>query len=514
MPRSIPFLFALLILSSCKSQVEIDTSFEDFLELEGNQFKVLIQNGTIINGLDTIQRKQDLLINGDTIAYLGKVDTSKVEIDLIIDASHQIIAPGFIDAHAHGDPLSTPEFENFLRMGVTTICLGQDGSSPKINNLDSWISKVNAIRPGVNIALFIGHGTLRQLSGVNYKSDPNKNDIQKMNILLEKGLQAGCFGMSTGLEYVPGIYATEAELSSLAQTIGAYDGMIMSHIRNEDDDALEASIQELLDLGKFCRVQVSHLKSVYGKGSERAVEILELFDSPVKATADFYPYNASYTGIGIVFPKWAKAPNNYKIVSQKRRKELLEFLKNKVEQRNGPEATLFGTGYFAGRTLKELSDEAGRPYEEILLDIGPNGASGAYMVMDEQLQERLFQDEHVMVGSDGSPTMRHPRGYGTFAKIIETYVLEKGLVSLPTAIYKMTGFPAKTIGFPDRGSIMEGQKADIVIFDPNKVKAKATFVNPKQPAVGFEWVMINGNLVIENGILKEERYGEVLRKKP
>ena len=510
------YIFLVLIVSivtTCSNTPEVDLVFDNFLERSGNSFDILIHNGSIINGLDTNQVISDILIKDDLIAYIGEVDTGKIDVDLIINAEGKVVTPGFIDAHAHGDPLSTPAFENFLRMGVTTITLGQDGSSPSVKNIGNWMSKVDASSPGVNIAMFVGHGTLRHQSGIGYKSAPSDVQLQILENLLQNAFDAGCFGMSTGLEYNPGNYAGEEELIRLAKIVGQNDGIIMSHVRNEDDDALINSIKELLRQGEHCKVHVAHIKSVYGKGAKRAEEILELIHDSTSTTADIYPYNASYTGIGIVFPKWAKRPNDYEKVKRTRRNELLDFLKNKIQQRNGPEATLFGTGYFAGRTLKQLSDESGRPYDEILLDIGPNGASGAYMVMDENLQERLFQDENVMVSSDGSPTMRHPRGYGTFAKIIEAYVLEKNLVSLPVAIHKMTGLTANTLQIRDRGIISEGKIADLLVFDPSSIKAKATFVKPKQLAVGFDWVIINGKVAIKKGELNKKRHGKVLKKK-
>ena len=338
-----------------------------------------------------------------------------------------------------------------------------------------------------------------------------------MKTLLRDALEAGCYGMSTGLEYTPGQYANTTELTQLAKEIGKQDAMIMSHMRNEDDDALEQSIKELLQQGQYCNVHIAHFKSVYGKGTERASALLALLRQHRKQTfsitADIYPYSASYTGIGIVFPAWAKAPNDYRQVKQHRRRELLDFLRNKVQRRNGPQATLLGTAPYAGKTLEDLSMEQGKPFEEILLDMSPVGASGAYFVMNDSLQEALIQDPYIMVGSDGSPSMRHPRGYGTFAKIIQNYVGEKKLFSLEEAIRKMTALPAQTLGLEDRGTLEIGKKADLLIFAPEAIKAKASFIDPYQLAGGFSWVFVNGQAAISDGHLGEQRYGKVLLKK-
>jgi len=457
--KNLTFCIFLSILFSCKQQAP--TPFEQYLQQTTNQFDILLKNGRIIDGSGSPAFEATILINADTIAFIGQVDTSKIEVKNTIDAKGKIISPGFT------------KFENFLAMGVTTICLGQDGSSPN-EDIGKWMEQIN------------------------FAKNPSTQQLAKQELLLQQALDAGCFGMSTGLEYTPGIFATDTELLPLAKIVGQNKGLIMSHVRNEDDDQIENSIQELLRQGKYCNVQVSHIKSVYGKGKERAKKLLDLLNNSAgtttTVTADVYPYNASYTGIGIVFPKWAKAPNDYKKVVKNRRAELLAFLKQKIIDRNGPEATLFGTAPYAGKTLAQLSKEQGLPYEKVLLGIGPNRASGAYFIMDDELQEEMITHPKVMVCSDGSPTMRHPRGYGSFAKIIEEYVLKQKRLSLVEAIRKMTHFPAQTIGLQKRGLIQKGNFADLLIFDPTAIKANATYEKPHQLASGFEYVMVNGQI--------------------
>jgi len=506
------FCWFIFFLAGCTSP----PPFQELLQTQGRHYDLLIRNGRVLDGQDSIARRADVLIRNDSILFIGEVDTSAIAVEQVIDAAGKYVTPGFIDTHAHGDPLETPGFENFLAMGVTTICLGQDGDSPEYEDIRPWMEKVDSIGPGVNIAMFAGHGTLRQLSGVGYKPEPEPAELAKMEALLVDALDAGCFGLTTGLEYTPGIYAGDGELAALAKVVGAEDGLAMSHVRNEDNDAIEASIRELLRQGQYCNVQVSHLKVVYGKGEERAEEILALLDSArskngFAVTADIYPYTASYTGIGIVFPQWAKPPNNYEQVKRERREELLEFLRRKIMARNGPQATLFGTAPYAGKTLAEVAAEQGRPFEEVLLDIGPGGASGAYFVMDEALQGRLMEDSHVMVCSDGSPSMRHPRGYGSFAKIIEQYVQQEQRFPLGEAVRKMTSLPAQALGLKDRGMLKAGYRADLLVFDPKKVRARATFSDPHQLAEGMDWVVVNGKVAFQDGQLRGRR-GRVLRR--
>lgn len=515
LPVLVLFLILVVWFSGCMR--EQTQAFRTYHEKEGALADLWIQGGTVWNGLDTISRKADVLVRGDEIRYIGWVAPGKVRAKTVIDARGKVVCPGFIDTHAHGDPLETPEFANFLAQGVTTIFLGQDGASPE-EDLGVWIEKASAAEPGVNIGMFAGHGTLRALSGIGYKPDPTETEILQMAGLLQKAMDQGAFGLSTGLEYTPGLYAPERELVELAKVVGKNKGLITSHMRNEDDEALDNSLRELLRQGRFCNVQASHLKAVYGKGAPRALEVLTLLDSarqankPFSVTADVYPYTASYTGIGIVFPTWAKPPNEYASVVTQRREELLAYLKTKVQARNGPEATLFGTKPYAGQTLAQLAATQGKPFEEVLLDIGPGGASAAYFVMDEALQKRLLQDPFVMVCSDGSPTMRHPRGYGSFVKVIETYSLKQEAFSLGEAIRKMTGLPAQTMGLSNRGMLAPGKKADILVFDPSALRENTRYDDPFQLATGMDWVILNGNPAIAQGKIQNGRWGKMLRK--
>ena len=509
------FLLSIFCLQ-CKKTSLSEQFFQATVKLHGAQFDYWIKNGTVYNGLDTLPKQTDILIKGDLIAYTGKVDSTLFKATTTLDATGKVISPGFIDTHAHGDPKRTPEFENFLSMGVTSICLGQDGFSPEYPNLKEWFKIVGDTIPGVNIIPFIGHSTIRALANVDYKPNPDSTEIANMQRILEDHLKSGCFGMSTGLEYTPGQYASAEELAQLAKIVGQYDGLIMSHMRNEDDEALEDSIEELAAQGKYCNVHIAHFKSVYGKGKNRAAILLNILEKyrkeNIKITADIYPYSASYTGIGIVFPDWAKAPNDYNLVKKNRRQELLDFLRNKVQRRNGPNATLLGTAPYAGKTLAQVSQEANKTYEEVLLEISPEGASGAYFVMNDSLQETLIKDSNIMVCSDGSPTMRHPRAYGSFAKIIESYVQEKHLFPLGEAIRKMTSLPAQTLGLKDRGILKMGNKADLLIFDPATIKARANFVEPHLLAKGFEWVFVNGRPAIASEVVQVKRHGKILLK--
>jgi N-acyl-D-amino-acid deacylase len=508
---SLAFLFA-----ACTSPEP--TTFDQFLETyPQKKFDLLISQGTVIDGSGQSGYVADVLVSGDSIAFVGQVDTSRIDVSRTVDATGKVVTPGFIDTHSHGDPLNTPDFHNFLAMGATTISLGKDGFSPAVEDLGAWMQQVEDTVPGVNIAMFVGHGTLRMLSGIKYNPRPTQEQVVDMGQMLARGLDAGAFGMTTGLEYIPGTYAPDYELEHLAEVVGKKGKFITSHVRNEDNQAMEASLRELLMQGEYAPVQVSHMKVVYGEGEDRAEEILNVLaaarEEGIRVTADVYPYTASYTTISIVFPEWALPPNNYEDVVSTRQTELAEFLRNKVNQRNGPEATLLGTAPWAGKTLAQVAAELNKSFEDVLIDdIRPGGASGAYFVMNDELQSRFIADSLVMICSDGSPTSRHPRGHGTFAKIIEQYVLQDGLFSLEEAVRKMTSLPAQTMGITERGLLYSGMKADILVFDPQQVKATATYENPFQLAEGFEYVLVNGQLSIDGGVISSQRHGKMLRK--
>lgn len=503
----------ILLLSACANSDDYD------------RFDYLITNATIIDGTGSESYLGHILIKDGVIAKSGDFDTSSIAVYEVIDADGRIVSPGFIDPHSHGDPLETPLFENFLSMGVTTITLGQDGRSPGGTDDENWMNEVDSLGTGPNIIHFVGQNTLRQLVDAPRMAELEPDYIEKMQKILSESLAAGSFGLSTGLEYDHGTFADLSELIELARPVADVGGLVMSHIRSEDDDRIEESVNELLDQGRGsgAAVHVSHIKIVYSNDETRAADLLRILNEAreegVQVTADVYPYVASYTGIALLFPEWALPPNDYQEVERNRRGELEEYLRNRVMLRNGPEATLFGTAPWAGKTLADVAAELNKPFEQVLIDdIGPQGASAAYFVMNEDVMRRFLIDPFVMVSSDGSPAMRHPRGYGSFAKIIRQYVNEEGLLSLEEAIHKMSGLTAKTIGLSNpelvtlpRGIIKEGFAADLLIFDPKNVADRATFEEPHRLAVGFDWVFVNGEVVVENGTLKEIRPGRVIR---
>lgn len=507
-------LLFLFLYSHC--QWEHPGSFEAICSNFEGKFDYAIIEGKVIDGTGSPARVADILVKGDSIVYVGPVDTSRIQAKMIY-ATGRLVTPGFIDVHAHGDPFED-DFSNFLSMGVTTIVLGQDGRSPvsAFEDPNSFFDSLQQKNSMINLAFLSGHGDIRQKVHNGKHSKLSAEELSEMLRLLRTEMIAGTFGLSTGLEYFPGFLADRQELDSLALIVSHEQGLIMSHLRSEDDDKMNASINELLAQGQHCQVHVSHLKVVYGQQESRAEEILDLLkkagESGIEVSADVYPYAASYTGIGIVFPEWAKTRSDFENAIQTRQQELREFLYQKIMDRNGPEATLFATRPFTGKTLAEVANESGQDFVEILLKIGPAGASGAYFVMNESIQERFIVDPNTMISSDGGPNLRHPRSYGAFAKIIQKFVIEEKKLSLESAIRKMTSLSAETVHLTNRGALKPGYKADILIFHPEEIEANSTYENPFETATGFSTVMVNGALVKDQNKIMHWDAGRILRK--
>lgn len=467
---------------------------------------LLIRDVRLVDGSGATARSADVLVRGGRIERIGGIAPREAGRLRVVEGGGRVLAPGFIDTHAHGDPLED-DYRAFLAMGVTTIVLGQDGSSPGAaggGGVPAWLDVVARAELPLNVATLVGHGSLRRQAGIADETRaPSDAQLARMRNLLDAALRAGAFGLSSGLEYVPGIYAQTRELAALGAVVARHDGVAMSHMRSEDDGRVRRSIEEHIAASRPARTHVSHLKVLYAKGDAEAESLLRFLhaqrDAGVILTADAYPYTASYTGVAILFPEWALPPADYAAVLDTRRDELRAHLQARMARRGGPEALLFGEGEHAGKTLAQAAAEAGQDFAELLLALGPGGGSAAHFVMDEALQSRLLLDPIVCLCTDGGPRMRHPRSAGSFARWIEKYVVADKRLPLEEAVRKTTGLPASILRLPDRGAIRAGAQADLVLFDPSRVRARSDYADPFAPAEGFDLVVVNGRVAFEQG---------------
>lgn len=467
----------------------------------------LFREVLLVDGTGAAPRLANVLVTGDRIAAITPPGRrSTVKDTRVIAGEGRVLVPGFIDTHSHGDPLDS-SYESFLAMGVTTILLGQDGSGPRLGkdlDLRSWMAAVDRARLDLNVAALASHGTLRRAVGIpDAVRRPDDAALARMAKQLEAELRAGAFGLSYGLEYVPGIYSETAELTNLGKVVARTGGVVMSHMRSENDEEINASIDELIASSLPARPHISHLKLVFGKGEDRARALLDFLAAKrrqgIDLTADAYPYTAGYTGVAILFPQWALPPTDYAGVVAARRQELRDYLEKRMIRRGGPEALLLGTGPNAGRTVAQAAQEAGLPFPDFLVKLGPEGGSGAHFTMDKALQDVLLVDPFVAISTDGGPGMRHPRATGTYAKLVEEYVVRDRKLPIEEAVRKATSLPARILRLNDRGVIRTGAKADLLLFDPAKVRARSTYLDPFAKAEGFDLVMVNGRPAFEGG---------------
>ncbi|MEJ0035207.1 MAG: amidohydrolase family protein [Gammaproteobacteria bacterium] len=497
--------------------------FEAVRKAANGTFDVFIDDARVIDGTGRPAYRADLLIKGDTIVFMGDVPAAQVEAARTIHADGRVLSPGFIDTHAHGDA-EKDDFDGFLAMGVTSIVLGQDGENANAGadadggeTLAVWMKRVEALPFQLNVIPLSGHGSLRHLAQIPDSARAISAEQQaRMNHLVEDDLRAGSFGLSTGLEYVPGRYAETGELASLAKQVAKADGIIISHMRSEDDGLIEGAVEELVSYGGGARIQASHLKIVFGKQVAAADRLLALIARKqaqgVRLSADVYPYTAGYTYLGVIFPEWALPPSDYRRVLAERRDELRDYLRARMIKRGGPDALLFGSEPFSGKTLATVAKERGVSFEEVLLDLGPLGGSGAHFTQDAKVQDRLVVSPLTAISTDAAPGLLHPRATGTYARLIEHYVMTAKSLTLEEAVRKASGLPAASLGLSDRGVVKEGAKADLLLFDPAKVHARSDYLQPYVLATGFDFVFVNGSVAREGDAKSTARHGRLLKK--
>ena len=499
------------------------------------QYDVLISNGKVYDGAANPWFYADIGIKGDTIVAIGKLTSATATQR--IDARGMAVAPGFIDIHSHGRSglQSVPTAENYLREGVTTIIEGPDGNSPL--PLKPFFDKLTAHPVSINLASFVGHGTVRShvMGLVNRQATPE--ELDNMRELVRQAMLDGAVGLSNGLFYVPANYANTEEVIALAKVVGPMGGFHESHMRDEADNILDA-VRETIRIGEEggLPTQITHHKIIGTRNWGRSVETLKLVEEArargVDVSIDQYPYTASSTGIAALFPQWSQEGGQKSLVERlsapvSRAKIKAEIVSNLEVGRGGGDpknVVIVNCGFdasLAGKSLADLTRERGVPVNfdnaaETAIALQTKGSCGAvYHAISEPDVERIMKSPYTMIASDGDipvfgKAAPHPRSYGTFARVLGVYVRERHVITMEEAIHKMSGMPAARLNLADRGLLKPGMKADIVVFDPDKVIDKSTFENPHQYSVGFRDVLVNGKFALRDDAVTADRPGRVL----
>jgi N-acyl-D-amino-acid deacylase len=471
---------------------------EDIRQAPGRrQAGTLFEHATVIDGSGANRRLQDVLIVDGVIAQLG--DIAAIAGDRRIDAEGLILAPGFIDTHSHHDRGLTkqPHATAAVSQGITTIIVGQDGSSVKIDELKQSLATVPV---AVNVATYAGQGSIRTaVMGTDYKRTATPQEVAAMVALLEKEMALGALGLSTGLEYDPGIYCDTEEVIALAKTTANYGGRYTSHVRSEDRAFVQA-IEELLLIGRQAKipVQISHIKLATTDLWGQADSILERLNTARKegidVTADIYPYTYWKSTLTVLFPE-----RDFNDLDE------AKYVLDKIAPADGLTLTSYeAEPNLVGKTVAEIAAERKMPEAETLLQLIHDAYSDDMSTRESVIGVSMIEPdiatlmtwEHTNICSDGS-IEGHPRGYGAFPRAICKYVKEKAVVSLEEMIRKMTSLSAGHTGVKNRGMIKPGYAADLILFDYDRIKDNASIEENNALASGIVSVWVNGERVWE-----------------
>lgn len=497
---------------------------------------LLIQGATIVDGSGAPGFAGDLLLRDGRIVQVGQVDVPASGVERL-DARGLVVAPGFIDVHTHADGVAeTPLAENFIRMGVTSIVAGNCGGSAV--DVAAALQKIRSTLVAVNYATLVGHNSVRAAVMGTARRAPTPDELTRMRALVGDAMTAGAVGLSTGLQYVPGTYAETAEIVELAKVAAAAGGVYASHMRNEGT-AIDEAVAETIAVGEAarCPVQISHLKIDSPSRWGEAERVLGLIDRArargVDVNADQYAYTAASSNLGIRFPSWVLEGGQPKIQERlddgetwaRIKQETIELFKARgfTDLSFAVVATYRADPSRNGLSIKQIAQKVrGSESVEAQLEVAremlrAGGAQMVYHLMSEPDVARIMRHPMVGVASDASVNtpgqgIPHPRGYGNTVRVLGTYVRQDKVLTLEEAVRKMTSLPAAHFGFADRGLIKAGYAADLVIFDPRTVTDRATFEAPHAYPAGLPHVLVNGVLVIRDGVVTGARPGTILTR--
>ncbi len=468
---------------------------------------IVLVGGTLIDGTGTDRVRANLRIRGERIVEIG--DFVPGVRDTVVDVTGLIVAPGFVDIHNHsaGGIQEEPAATSQIAQGITTLALGPDGGGPF--EVKEMLDAIEANPPAPNVLTFVGHGTVRRhVLAEDFKRQASDQEINLMEDLVEQAMREGAYGLSSGLEYDPGFYSSATEVIRLASIASRHDGIYMSHIRDESYEVLDA-IGEAIEVGRRANlpVQISHIKlgtvEVWGRTDEVFRMIEEARAEGIDVAADAYPYNAWSSGITVLVPS--------------REFDDPAAVRKGIDDVGGPGTILITRSRehpeYSFKTLEEIAEEREMTDVELYMEIvAEGGASVVCSSMTADDVQAFLTHPNVMVSSDGGINARHPRGAGTFPRVLAKFVREEEVLTLEQAIHKMAAMPAERLGLEDRGVLTEGAWADVIAFNPETVIDRSTFQDPFVMAEGIEYVFVNGTLVWEEGEITEARPGLVLRR--
>ena len=499
-------------------------------------FDILIRNARVIDGSGNPWFHADVGIRDGRIEAVGRLNGRTAY--RTIDADSRVVAPGFIDVHTHieGAVEKVPRADNYMLDGVTTVVTGNCGASEV--NLGQWFGKIEKLGLGINVGSLIGHNAVRRevMGSANRLASPE--EISRMQAIVDQAMRDGAVGFSTGLIYTPGTYSNTAEVVALAKAASKYGGVYASHMRDEGAKVLDA-INEAVTVGKEAGVPVelSHFKidnrRLWGS-SMRSIELVEKYRSEgVDVVVDQYPYDRSSTDLATQVPSWALADGipalRKRLADPDTRTRIVSDMQKRIDTLGQPDYTFATVASYPpdhsldGKTIPAIAAIKGKPagvsgqIDTILEMMDKGGAQMIYHSMGMEDMERIMRYPNTAFASDGGirefgAGMPHPRAYGTNARVLAEYVRERRTLTLEDAIRRMTSLPARTFGLADRGLLRPGMTADVVIFDPAKVQDKSTFADPHHYSEGFDFVLVNGKIAVEDGKPTDVRAGKVVRR--
>lgn len=527
---------------------------------------VIFKNCKVVDGTGNPWYWADVAIENGKIVKIG--NCSGLSANEVIDAEKRVLAPGFIDMHSHSDLaiFVDPEAKQKIMQGVTTELLGQDGTSiapvqpkarlevrkqvsgllgdPDINwdwiTYDDYLRKIEGLKTSVNICTLVPYGNLRQWAMGGSENRPaSEDELAVMKQLCSEAFQHGAVGLSLGLIYPPCVFADPAEIVEVAKVAAENEGFLVCHIRNESDSVLEA-IDEIVGIAKAAQIplHISHLKASGKNNWHKIKQILSKLEAAreqdgIEITFDQYPYVAASTMLFALVPPWAHAGGVEALISRLKDNTVREQLKREIlsDDTASWENWVKNCGWegivvtsvksdknkrFEGKNLVEIADDLGMEPVDAVFELLIEEDTAVSMVMFwgyEEGVQKIMQHPYYTAGTDGLLGGKpHPRVYGTFARVLGKYTREDKLLRLEEAVRHLTSLPAQRLGFKDRGLIKEGMVADLVLFDPEKIIDTATYVEPHQYPKGISFVVVNGQIVVRNGVHTGSKPGVVLRK--